>query len=717
MRTGRHHSVDAVFGRGRRTAGGGLPEPSVLLARRLLWNRDVGGRPRPLPVVHLLGPWGAGKTRSLKAISEDCGSGIVHASFDFKGAAGAATTVDILAELARELSRKWRFRPAVRFTRFTLGWIAVRTPLDDLSREQARERLRARIDEITRDPRADRLAELIGPMVDSASKADPRAAGAIDIAKGVLPPLIKAVGRRPWRRATQWHTDIPEAEGAETLDALVTLNRRARTDPTELTALLTVAFLADVRANHSHMARADEGSRCHCDRTGHHWHNWVLLLDNVNHQRGGRFLEDMLAARRRHLRSREGDHDPLLLMATDGRWNSQWEPVWRPIWQREPSGAGAQLQRTVLSCRDAKYDHWAAALPVASPRTPHFPVRLEPLDVLQIAAILKVGRSSRVCGLVTRATGGLPAAVDRAAHLLREGVPAPGTRDVLEPAAPDQARADLWKQRLLEAGVDERLSAVQVDVDQIITAAPFATAPWLLSDKAISQIRQPDIGQILTELRMALWVTVPEENEAAWAMDEKTTEQNQATTDYAELHPWIARGLLSALVHRDGAVDRPTYAEQFSVLLDDLGTHDSAVREAYCRLALGRTGEVVSFFERWFDTVPHRKWVNGVKLVTRAPDDEAGSGERTAARSTTADLYHRIVDEEFRVAGAESPPIRNTITRLVVAEWLAANPFAVPDRDQDTLIAHTYRSLIPLSRRADVGALADAADAAESQWL
>lgn len=691
-------------------AGGELPQPSgVLLARRLLWNRDVGGRPRPLPVVHFLGPWGAGKTRSLKAISEDCGSGIVHASFDFKGVAGAATTVDILAELASDLSRKWRFRPAVRFTRFTLGWIAVRTSLDDLSREQARKRLRARIDEITRDPRADRLVDLIGPLADSASKADPRAAIAIDITKRVLPPLIKAMGRRPWRRATQWHTDIPEAEGAETLDALVRLNRRARTDPAELTALLTLAFLADVRANHSHMARADEGSECHCSRDGHHWHNWVLLLDNVNHQGGGRFLEDMLASRRRHLRSREGDHDPLLLIATDGRWNSQWEPLWRPIWQREASDAGVQLQRTVLSCRDAKYEHWEG-LPAGNPRTPHFPVRLEPLDSVRIASILEVGPTSRVCGLVTRATGGLLAAVDRAAHLVHEDVPAPGARDVLEPTAPGQARAVLWKQRLVEAGVDEQLSAAQIDVDQIITAAPFATAPWLLSDKAISEVRQPNIGQILTELRTALWVTVPEDDEAAWATDE-------TTADYVELHPWIARGLVAALLHRHAAADRPTHAEQFSVLLDDSSTQDSVVRKAYCNLALGRVGEVVSFFERWFDTVPHRKWVKGVKLVTRAPDDEAASAERSATAGATADLYHRIVDEEFRLAGAVSPPIRNAITRLVVAEWLAANPFAVPDRDQNTLIAYTYRSLIPLSRRADVSALADAADAAEGQWF
>ncbi len=40
------------------------------LARRLLWNQILAGKSRPLPVVVLLGPAGAGKTWALNAISQ-----------------------------------------------------------------------------------------------------------------------------------------------------------------------------------------------------------------------------------------------------------------------------------------------------------------------------------------------------------------------------------------------------------------------------------------------------------------------------------------------------------------------------------------------------------------------------------------------------------------------------------------------------------------------
>src|SRR5439155_32393 len=82
------------------------------------------------------------------------------------------------------------------------------------------------------------------------------------------------------------------AEGASPLDALVSLNQRAREQPDEATDWLTAAFLADVREDHVRMAKPDEGSSCPCanpDRL-RHWHNWVLLLDNVDHPGGAAFL-------------------------------------------------------------------------------------------------------------------------------------------------------------------------------------------------------------------------------------------------------------------------------------------------------------------------------------------------------------------------------------------------------------------------------------------
>lgn len=117
------------------------------LVQRLLWNWV--GRTRQQPVVVLLGPVGAGKSRELQSISEGCGAGVVHARFDFERTE-PATTVQTLAWVAEDLSRGWMARPSVGFTRFTLGLIAVETSLDGMSREQAKEKLRASIEDFAR---------------------------------------------------------------------------------------------------------------------------------------------------------------------------------------------------------------------------------------------------------------------------------------------------------------------------------------------------------------------------------------------------------------------------------------------------------------------------------------------------------------------------------------------------------------------------------------
>lgn len=130
---------------------------SVLLTHRLLWNRALGGPSRPQPVVVLLGPVGSGKSTALKSISGACGAEVVHALFDFQHdepAVGPPTTVETLAQVAFDLSRAWKARPKARFTRFTLGLIAVQTSLEGHSREQAKETLRVSIKAFTHHPRS-----------------------------------------------------------------------------------------------------------------------------------------------------------------------------------------------------------------------------------------------------------------------------------------------------------------------------------------------------------------------------------------------------------------------------------------------------------------------------------------------------------------------------------------------------------------------------------
>lgn len=655
---------------------------SVLLTQRLLWNRELGGPSRPQPVVVLLGPVGSGKSTALKSISGACGAEVVHALFDFQHdetAVAPPTTVETLVRVAFDLSRTWRARPTTRFTRFTLGLIAVQTSLEGHSREQAKERLRVTINAFIHSPRADRVIADLDRLVDSVKSANILTAPVAEIVKALLPRLIRTVARQPVSKAKRWHADIPEAEGATPLDALVSLSRA---DPMEITDWLTAAFLADIRESHPRMATPDRLSRCVCTHPDNtrHWHNWVLLLDNIDHPGGARFVADLLAARERHLRQHPGEHDGLLVITTSGRWDSHWQSGWRAPWQSSLSNSGRA--RTVPLCREANYDHWIDQASEA-PRSPYYPVLLEPLTIEETAHILEINQRAPECILTQRATGGLPAAVHLLKGLLRDRQFPPGARDLLRVADPTRPNTDAWRERLDGLRLARHLP--DLGIDEFVTAAPFATAPWLLPHNATSLISRPNVGRILTELRTSLWGIAPK--------------HGGGTPNYAELHPWIARTLVSALAQRDTASNRPSYTDQFEALLNDPDTFDDPARKAYCQLALGRINEVADAFEDSFDKGPHQDWIDRLELVARAPDD-------LPLDRSCGELY----DELVITAAHGRSPAGNTITRLITARWLVANPFAIPDPAQRNIIKHAYgEELPPLSRRPDVAALYEAA--------
>jgi hypothetical protein len=639
-----------------------------------------------LPVLVFLGPAGAGKTHALKTLSRDCGAGVVHAFFDFDhpraadGDRRAPETVEVLAQLAFWLSRRWLARPRMRFTRFTLGMVAVRTPLDGLSREQAEAAMRRAINEFARRPRAEDIANrVIGPLVDVMTSKnefiDDLLSGTI---KNVLPELVRTVARRRLGHAMRFHTGVDDADGMNPVDALI---RLSTSDTAEMTDWLTEAFLADVRADYLRTAGPDLRNPCTCENPAspRHLHNWVLLLDNMDHPVGRTFVADLLAARERHLRRAPDDHDPLLLVGTSGRWDREWESAWQPPWPAEPDRQSRG--RVVPGCRAADYDDWAGTRAGAHLRSPYYPVLLEPLTIDETAGMLGVTRHDRVSEFAHRASGGLPAAVKVVAPLVRNAKPNPGARDVFgaDESAPD---AQPWRTRLAEVWPARRtLDGPTTDTDELISAASFATAPWLVPATATSVVTHPRLGRILTELRTSLWVTAPPDG--------------GATADYAQLHPWLAGTLVSALTERTPAQGLPSYTDQFTALLEDPDTAQDPVRTAYCRLALGQFGVVASAFTSTFDTEPHRVWTGRLRLVTQAPDN-LPLGRDTAA------LYHELVSRHVETTPPERHPIGNIVTRLVVATWLAANPVAMPDPELLGVIADAYQDLRGESRRPDV---------------
>jgi hypothetical protein len=661
-------------------------EPSLssaqLLARRLLRNRKVDEQSRPLPVVVLLGPAGSGKSHALKSINDDCGGVIVHARFDFDREP-APTTVEVLTRIAFAFSRNWPVRGRPRFTRFTLGLIAVQADLSGMTREQARDELRAKIKQFTGNPRADWLAARIEEMANAARTANvlpPALAEAVIMA---LPPLVRTVGRHSVNDAQRWHADIPQAQQSSPLDALVTLNEDSRDQPAEMIGWLTAAFLADVRESHPRLAKPDPRSDCVCPTKaeGKHYHNWLLLLDNLDHPGGVQFLDDLKAARDRYRREHEGQHDALMIIGTSGRWNDDLTDGWRPPWNSpppEPDGL-----RAVPHCGQASYQHWAG-LPEP---TRHYPVLVDSLTIDETAKMLRQRELSPRSKVAQRVSGGLPAALGVVAGLLTQRDPRPGARDVLRPMGSGQPEAVRWRSRLDDLSLAAQLP--DIGIDEFVSAAPFATAPWLVPERATSLVSRPHVGRILTELRTALWVNAQA--------------HSGGTADYAELHPWIARTLVTALAARRSSPEEPAYLAQFTALLDDADTQADPARKAYCQLALGQVSEVIGMFETSFNAGPHRAWTDRLRLVTRAPDN-------WPLERRSYDLYQDLVRRDTVVVPTGRSPVGNIVRRLVIARWLAANPFATPDPELRTVVTKAYAELPHWSQQPDVAALAQAAE-------
>lgn len=651
---------------------------SAMLVRRLLWNRASDEPSNAQPVVVLLGPNGSGKTHALESISADCGNGVVHSRpFDF-ARQQPATTAEVLATIADDLSRRWPTRRNAKFTRFALGLVAAQTRLDPHDRVKARAEMSAALRDFAESPRANDIAGQVEPTADAVDPLlDPMLVAA---AKLVLPRLIRTIGRRSLAGAKRWHADIPEAEGASSLDALVHLSRRARAEPEAMTAWLTSAFLADVRENHLVMARSEPGSPCACENQAgkKHVHNWVVLLDNLD-QGGFGFLADIVAARERHLKQ-HNEHDPLLLVGTSGRWNHEWETHWYAPWKSV--GSKPDEVRIVPRCRDA--GHWRANPDVERPPGTVYPVLLERLEIEETARLIDRSPYFGEAKLAQRATDGLPKAVQAVADLLPEDSLREGRRDTLVPADPTP---EAWQQRLTDLGVSEQLQ--DVDLAEFVHAAPFATAPWLVPSESTSLVPLPQAGRILTELRSALWVIAPD--------------RDGGTEDHTLLHPWISRTLLFAL-HARG--EGGSYENQFKALLDDPHTRRDLARTTYCQLALGRISEVVNTLHTRFDEVPHQKWVDLLTLVTGAPDNKP-------LHRDNAELYAELVEQDQREGPAERDRVRNVLARLVAAYWLLANPLAGPDRERKEIVVQSFHELAPLSRRPDVAALYEAARRAD----
>ncbi|ALG08789.1 hypothetical protein [Kibdelosporangium phytohabitans] len=621
-------------------------------------------------MIVLLGPVGAGKTAALDAVERDMSWGVVHARYDFgaerTAGTGVPATNEILIRLVYALSQRWRNRRKPGFLRFSIALIAISATLEHKNRDADRARLSAFVDEFHAALGETAVQAVVNRVADAAETAELLDPSLIDLIRRLFPVVVRPV-RRQLRRAMKDLADFPQTQGGDVLDALVALNGLSAVQQTER---LLLAFLGDIRENHRRMARPERGGPCKCaDGTqGKHVHNWVALLDDIHLPGGQQFLADLDNAREQ---LPHGTHDPLLVIATSGRWSDEFTE-WLPPWRHAGTDDGL---RPLTTLRKAGYGDWENA------SSKFYPLSLDPLKPDDIAEILRADRESSEVKFVVRATNGLPLAVTYLAMHLRDRSVEPGARDVL---GVDQAPYPRLAALRLTGHVDG------VSIEDFVTATPFATAPWLIPVSTEGRADQPLVGVILTELRTSLWVAALSDAQAI-------------TPNRAVLHPWVEMNLVAALSRRDGG--QPTYVDQFTLLRDDPDTRNDPVRRAYGMCALGQIAEVVAFFDEQFDKIPHRAWLERFLLVVRAPN---------ALPPTAGCLASH--DEVVMVATAADPAgteVRNSIARLVAAGWLLQDRSSAREPALDSVIVAALTHLANNSRQGDIQPLQKAIDLAK----
>ncbi|MYV94915.1 hypothetical protein, partial [Streptomyces sp. SID1034] len=220
--------------------------------RHMLW-RYPGQRQ---PIVALLGPRQSGKTDLLQAVSRACGGTVIHAGLDFEEQ--PVDPVSAAALAAFQMMRGWdNLRRGPVFHRFGLGLLALNENLD-ADRGRATVQIRELIQQYVRSTRGGRIAinlegAAVGAMdVVTQGALSPLVSGPArevvsavrDQAKPVIGSLFQSAARWGVRDALRWHINVPEAESARSIDALIRLSSSSRS---AAVGPLMAAFLADVK--------------------------------------------------------------------------------------------------------------------------------------------------------------------------------------------------------------------------------------------------------------------------------------------------------------------------------------------------------------------------------------------------------------------------------------------------------------------------------------
>ncbi|WP_225850678.1 hypothetical protein [Streptomyces sp. HPF1205] len=625
------------------------------------WIRPGGGhrgrRGRDLPVVVLLGRHGSGKTSVLEYLAYRASTAPV-AGHDF--ASYALRPHEVAARLAFRLSMRTTHQPRLAFPRLAHGLVAADPELRlDTSRPgQARRQLakatkEARRHDVGRPLEA--LSEGVGLLNDFNIVPIPGV--------GLLATLLlRGLGPRVLGAASQAGLDwYAQVGGHDPLDTLAELNQRARSeDPADMEwvdRLLCEAFLSDLRAAYDSRTGGARDRNC------------LVVLDNIDHGGGTRFLRLVLSVREA-LAVADGGCDPLLVVATASTARAVPGPF-------DPGPAGLRIREAGR----AGYADWRAGVP-QSPADASwwwYSVRLPDLTAGQVSqlGVAVAPRLPEATPLVHRLTYGHPWSVVRMQRAVARMIDRPDAdtalRGILDSGPVDRDAPDRTTLRqealhyLFQSTQPEHLQglvtcAAARDMDAAVNSPLLDGFPGRVREKLLEEAAE----------RLCL---VPPLSEDAGTRGGRGSGYLPVTGPAAHPHPlpdspvlqpWLWQLLLRELAGRGPQDPYPDWDTAHERLYDWHKGRDGHLLDThYHQLALGRLEEVVSRLDASLRALPTTAWLYELYAITAAPMREPVDVAVTASQRADR-LAGELAPDGFR---------RNrALTLLVTALWLAADP-------------------------------------------
>ncbi|WP_326552905.1 hypothetical protein [Micromonospora sp. NBC_01813] len=524
-------------------------------------------------------------------------TGQLHTAYVDVAARGFDSSVEIMTELAAQLSLARQDLSTLRFPRFLLGQLTLQLAAPDNSPLPGKQQIR----DLLTSLKARRMPPDVRDLVSRAADLGVKSAGA-PVPGGTADTLLSAVEAAFSRRRTsgeKWWS----AAGRPTPDALLELHRMhhlgARHERQQAQDKLMQAFLADMRDSYAERLLRTQGHVAS-----------PVLLDDVHTAAGQMFLDLLTRARNQH----PDLVDPLLVVATSGRTLRDIE---RP---------SATEPRHLLN-----YAAWRSRWTPDEASTWYFPVRLRDLSGDEsIRWAREQGVYDRwTVTAVHRLTGGHPLGT---AELLAASVGVGQERTV----GADQMRISGLGVRRGEGGIaeDSLLSELLADLpaefhDQLVTcsASRSLTSTEIQAALGDVSIHAADHLRVLLEHR--LWLdpgaAIP-------------------------VHP-----LLSRLLHLHLQSRPDDHPDSWVTVHTRLRKHcldvGDTIGSLHHSLALGEVRQVAHHLEQSLDS--DGDWLFSLTQVTAAPNRLAKTGDISprAVVPWASDVERRAGTVALLVAG------------------------------------------------------------------